>query len=40
MHFPDWQIAGMYVAQQKDNDLSQELSKNTVSRSTPKWPGR
>ncbi len=27
MHYPDFGIAGMYVAQQKDNDLSQELSK-------------
>ena len=26
-HFPDWQIAGMYVAQQKENDLSREMAK-------------
>ena len=27
MHYPDFGIAGMYVEQQKANDLSQELSK-------------
>jgi hypothetical protein len=27
MHYPDFGIAGMYVEQQKDNDLSKELSK-------------
>src|SRR5256885_6428042 len=26
-HFPDWGIAGMHVAQQGKNDLSQELSR-------------
>jgi hypothetical protein len=27
MHYPDYAIAGMYVAQQKANDLSKELSR-------------
>jgi hypothetical protein len=27
MHFPDYAIAGMYVEQQKDGDLSKELSR-------------
>jgi hypothetical protein len=27
MHYPDFGIAGMYVEQQKDNDLSRELAK-------------
>ena len=27
MHYPDWSIAGMHVAQVGKNDLSQELSK-------------
>jgi hypothetical protein len=27
MHYPDFGIAGMYVAQQKENDLSRELAK-------------
>ncbi len=27
LHYPDFGIAGMYVEQQKDNDLSRELSK-------------
>src|SRR6516225_1464816 len=27
MHYPDFAIAGMYVEQQKANDLSKELSK-------------
>ncbi|HZT80036.1 MAG TPA: twin-arginine translocation signal domain-containing protein, partial [Gemmataceae bacterium] len=27
MHYPDFAVAGMYVAQQKDGDLSRELSK-------------
>jgi hypothetical protein len=26
-HYPDFALAGMYVAQQKDNDLSRELAK-------------
>src|SRR5436190_21908354 len=27
MHYPDFSLAGLYVAQQKDNDLSRELAK-------------
>src|ERR1700730_8134987 len=27
MHYPDWSIAGLHVAQVGKNDLSQELSK-------------
>jgi hypothetical protein len=26
-HFPDWGIAGMYVAQQRENDLSKEMAE-------------
>src|ERR1700757_4927092 len=27
MHYPDFGVSGMYVTQQKDNDLSRELSR-------------